>query len=99
MNKKKIIIAVLFIIVTAILIIPEKNKNEVQEVSNKLDEKRAIFISYIELSSLKNKTIENQKKQITNIINNIKNYDFNMIILHVRPFSDAIYKSNIFPVS
>ena len=39
------------------------------------------------------------KNNIDLMINNIKDMKFNLIILQVRSFSDAIYKSNLFPWS
>ena len=63
-------------------------------------EKRGIFISYIELSNyVKNSNVNMSKNNIDLMIKNIKEMKFNMIILQVRSFSDAIYDSNIFPWS
>lgn len=63
-------------------------------------EKRAIFISYIELSKyVKNSDIDASKKNIVQMIKNIDELGFNMIILQVRSFNDAIYESEIFPWS
>lgn len=63
-------------------------------------ESRGIFISYIEcLNHLKNKSEIETKSEINNIIDNVKKYHFNRIYLQVRPFSDSIYNSKIFPSS
>lgn len=63
-------------------------------------ESRGIFISYIEcLNHLKNKSEIETKSKINNIIDNVKKYHFNRIYLQVRPFSDSIYNSGIFPSS
>lgn len=63
-------------------------------------ESRGIFISYIEcLNHLKNKSEIETKSEINNIIDNVKKYHFNRIYLQVRPFSDSIYNSEIFPSS
>lgn len=63
-------------------------------------EKRAIFISYIEYGKyLKGQPVEVQKQNLTSMLENLKSYDFNMVILQVRSFSDAIYDSSIFPWS
>ena len=63
-------------------------------------ETRAVFISYIELDNyLKDKDDNIQKKNIIEIINNVSSLGLNRIILHVRPFSDSIYKSDYYPVS
>lgn len=63
-------------------------------------ESRGIFISYIEyLNHLKNKSEIETKSEINNIIDNVKKHYFNRIYLQVRPFSDSIYNSEIFPSS
>ena len=64
------------------------------------EEKRAIFLSYLEFNNyLKDKEEKISKENIINILDNIKNNEFNMLIVHVRPFSDTIYHSNIYPIS
>ena len=64
------------------------------------EELRGVFVSYIELNNyVKNENINISKSNIDIMINNIKNLKFNLIILQVRSFSDAIYESNIFPWS
>lgn len=67
---------------------------------NNDSEKRGIFISYIELSKyVKNGDVEVSKKNIDQMIDNIYKLGFNLIVLQVRSFSDAIYPSDIFPWS
>lgn len=64
------------------------------------NETRAIYFSYIELDDyLNGKSDEKQKENIKMILDNIKGIKFNRIILHVRPFSDSIYKSEYYPIS
>ena len=61
---------------------------------------RAVYISYLEYYNNfygGSKTI-NQGK-IDKMIENIKKFNLNTIILHVSPFSDSIYNSKIFPYS
>lgn len=66
----------------------------------KEEETRAIFVSYIELNKyIKGNNYEISKRNIRKIIKNIKNLKCNTIILQVRSASDAIYKSNIYPMS
>lgn len=66
----------------------------------KEEETRAIFVSYIELNKyIKGNDYEISKRNIRKIIKNIKNLKCNTIILQVRSASDAIYKSNIYPMS
>lgn len=71
-----------------------------QENKEKFKETRAIYISYIELNSyIKGKKEEISKQNIIKMLDNIKEINFNTIILHVRPFADSIYKSEYFPIS
>lgn len=66
----------------------------------KEEETRAIFVSYIELNKyIKGNDYEISKRNIRRIIKNVKKLKCNTIILQVRSASDAIYKSNIFPMS
>lgn len=66
----------------------------------KEEETRAIFVSYIELNKyIKGNNYEISKRNIRKIIKNIKKLKCNTIILQVRSASDAIYKSNIYPMS
>ena len=61
---------------------------------------RAVFISYIEyMKYFDEKSDLGVKKEIDTMIRNVKESGLNTIILQVRPFSDAIYPSRIFPLS
>ena len=86
--KKLLIILILLLILS--------NINDLETVN----ETRGVFISYIELSEyIKDYKEEDSKNNIDKMINNIKSYNLNTIILQVRVSSDAIYDSNIFPYS
>lgn len=63
------------------------------------EELRCIFISYIELKEYLNTDYDKSKDNIKNIVENIHTNKLNTIILQVRPNSDSIYKSNIYPTS
>ncbi len=85
---------------------PQKKQIKKQEItdtsslSNKPTEKRAIFFSYIELSHyLLDKSEEEAKQNIQMVLDNMQENYFNMLLLQVRSFSDAIYPSNLFPSS
>ena len=87
------LIAVL-LVVTAFLM--NKNSIEIPERTKN----KGVFISYIEYKKyLKDKNALDMKKEIDKMINTVKDYNINFIILHVKPFSDAIYESKIFPSS
>lgn len=86
-------------LITSFLMIDQKEEKVGSSNSNNV-EKRGIFISYIELNNyLKNKDEFTSKNNIIKILDNIKNNKYNMVIVHVRAFSDSIYKSKIFPYS
>ena len=88
--KKVILICSIFFAITMIINNTYKDEVEIEE--------RGVFISYIELNKyVKDKSIEQSKKNIDQIINNIKSLGFNLVILQIRSFSDAIYESSIFP--
>ena len=100
--KKLIVVMIIFVVITFFVIENKANdKKETNVVSfNLKDEKRVVFISYIELGEyIRGKDNNTSKNNINKMLDNIKEDNFNMVILHVRPFSDAIYESSIFPYS
>ena len=69
-------------------------------MENNDEEIRGIYISYLEyLSYFQNNNIDVNKSYINKMLDQIRDNKFNNIFLHVSPFSDSIYKSNIFPYS
>lgn len=99
--KKYLIVIIIFF--SIFLIYNNTNNNEIKKESidkEKIEEKKAIFISYIELQKyIGNKDSKTSRKNIDKIINNLDKSNFNMIILQVRSFADAIYKSKYYPYS
>ena len=86
------------LIILILLLVLLLNKPVKKDISS--NETRAIFISYIELSNyLNNKSVEDSKTIINNMISNIKKTNINTIILQVRSNSDSIYLNSIFPHS
>ena len=95
--KTKILVLFVFLLVAYLFFIPVKNYERKAEEK---EEKRAVFISYMELQKyLKGKDIKTAKANINKMISALKSNKFNMIILQVRSFSDAIYESQYFPWS
>ena len=91
------IIIIVFFIATFFII--ELKQTNI-DLDNSNSEKRAVFLSYIELNKyVKNKDEKESKQNLIEILDNIYKNKFNMLIIHVRPFSDAIYNSTIFPIS
>lgn len=95
--KTKILVLFVFLLVAYLFFIPVK---DYERKASKKEEKRAVFISYMELQKyLKGKDIKTAKANINKMISDLKSNKFNMIILQVRSFSDAIYESQYFPWS
>ncbi len=94
---KKILIILFFILVSVLIIyiIVKDTKERINFV-----EKRGVFISYLDnTTTLKGYSDIEKMNNIDKIIDNLDRNNINMIILHVRAFSDAIYDSDIFPYS
>lgn len=61
---------------------------------------RGVYFSYIEFQNyIANRSEEEQKENIRKVLDNLKELNFNTIIVHVRAFSDSIYKSKYYPYS
>ena len=92
MNTKFLSIILLILFIISFFFVFKKDKKE--------EEFRAVYFSYIEFSEyIKDKSDDVQKENIRKILDNLKNMNFNRIIVHVRAFSDSIYKSKYYPVS
>ena len=97
MKREIYLILIIFLLLIVYILIPDNG--EKKEIL-KDEERRAVFISYIELgNNLRGKSEKDMKTTINNMLEEAKNFGFNMIILQVRSFSDAIYASSIFPSS
>jgi len=94
---KKVII---FIVLVGTLISNYNNYPKTTNTKESNKEIRSVFISYIELNKyIKGNSKDISKKNIKEIINNIKKIKCNTIILQVRANCDAIYKSKLYPSS
>ena len=63
-------------------------------------EYRAVWISYLELGGmLTGKTARQFRSNIAAAYDNAKNLGCNTVIVHVRPFGDALYRSDYYPTS
>lgn len=95
---KKIFFCILMIVFIGVILII--NGPRIKEEEKEVKENRGIFISYIELSKYLNGKSKNAAEIIVDeMVNNVENLGFNEIILQVRSFSDAIYKSDFYPWS
>lgn len=62
------------------------------------EEMKAVWISYLEFGTTK-QTEAQFKKKMNTMFDNCVSYGMNTVIVQVRPFSDAMYKSEYFPWS
>lgn len=62
-------------------------------------DKRAIWFSYGNLEKFSYESKQSFEKDFTQAIENIKDYKINTVIVQVRAFSDALYASDLFPIS
>lgn len=63
-------------------------------------EMRGLWISYLDYALLiQKKSIAQAQANIINCFKYMKNIHLNTAVIHVRPFSDAVYPSRIFPSS
>lgn len=60
---------------------------------------KGIWISYLELQNVDFSTEESFRADIGQLFENCKNMGLNTVIVHVRSFGDAYYKSDLFPYS
>ena len=66
---------------------------------NTQGERRAVWLSYLELQDLLSADKAQTQKHLENVFDNIDAMGLNTVIVQVRPFADAIYKSSYFPWS
>ena len=96
MKREYYLLLIIFLLILIYILVPKDKLEPKKETS----EKRAVFISYIELgNNLRSKNETDMKNTIDMMLDNVKTFGFNMIILQVRSFSDAIYESDIYPSS
>lgn len=60
---------------------------------------RAVWISYLEFSSTGYASEEVFRKKVDEMFDNVASMNMNAVVVQVRPFSDAMYKSYYFPWS
>ena len=83
--------------------IPEYSKTKLTsnyDYNIKDGEVKAVWVPFMSLESKDNcYTEESFKQRFDNIVEESKKYSINTLIVHVRPFGDSMYKSDIFPWS
>lgn len=80
---------------------PKKNiALQTTSIIESTEELRGVWVSYIDLDMRgTDMTYKSFKKKFKNIADTSKKDGFNTLIVQVRPFSDALYKSAYFPYS
>lgn len=94
---KKVVFLMIIILLGALYL--NYNDSGLDDVSSNDDMMKAVFISYIDYSSLKGKEVMEQKNIINEMVHNVSYFGFDTVILQVRAFSDAIYDSSYYPMS
>lgn len=77
-----------------------KVKEEITKPAETAEELRGVWVTYITLDVEDESDKESAfKSRIDGIIDDMKNFDLNTMIVQVRPFSDALYTSRCYPWS
>ena len=111
--KRHISIAAIFTVLMLVIVIflcirignkrAPKDKSDAVFVSNEAieyDSMRGLWVSFITLDmSGTDRSFDSFKKKFDAIITDAKNLGTNTLIVQVRPFSDALYESEIYPHS
>lgn len=78
-----------------------KRDNSLTDLSDNPNTYKAVWLSYLEFNAYRNSVSENNEEAFRSffqrVINRCKKYGFNHIIVHVRPFGDALYESKYYP--
>lgn len=101
MNKVVLFSVLVFFILSFFVIADKDDKKRDTFVNEESTfEKRAVYISYIEFNSyIKGKDSNTSKENIRKMLDNVKEFGFNTVIVHTRPFADSIYESDYYPIS
>lgn len=77
-----------------------QERQKIQYTPKNYDEIRAVWISYIELKRLlSGKNQADFTSCIRNAFQNVRELGLNTVVVHVRPYGDAVYQSAFFPWS
>lgn len=78
--------------------VQDKAGNKTAKLINIKMEFKAVWISYLEFGTA-GYTKASFESKINTMFDNIVDMNMNAVVVHVRPFGDAMYKSNYFPWS
>ncbi len=92
--------AVILILITAIIAVSPVEGTFAKAKKKQTDEEfRAVWIAYYDFDKSKNYSKEDFTSYIQEMFDNVKNMGMNAVMVHVRPFGDAMYKSKYYPWS
>lgn len=78
----------------------QNNSNNITNSNDKKNRVKSVWMSYYELSEFtKEHTEQEFQKDISSAFKNLYKEGFNRITVQVRPYADAMYKSEYFPIS
>ena len=82
----------------------ESNTDNTQQTDDSTDtetqkEFRAVWIAYYDYKDITEKDKESFTKAIGEMFDNVVDMGMNAVVVHVRPFGDAMYKSKYYPWS
>ena len=98
------LLSIVFLVIS-ITVVSEENNHKVKAVNTATfdeisEDMKGIWVSYITLDMQNSDKSEDAfKSKIEEIINTSKESGFNTLIVQVRPFCDALYKSSYYPWS
>ena len=99
--KRTTFLGVVLVVVTILFFIYVTTKETGTSLSlNEKQEVRGVFLSYIDLENhFEQQSETGVKQEINQMVQNLKQAGFNLLILQVRSHMDAIYPSSLFPKS
>lgn len=99
--KRTTFLGVVLVVVTILFFIYVTTKEaEASPTVNEEHEVRGVFVSYIDLENhFEQQSETGVRQEIDQIVQNLKQDGFNLLILQVRSHMDAIYSSSLFPKS
>lgn len=78
-----------------------KNDNQSTDLSDNPNTYKAVWLSYLEFNTYQNSVSENNEEAFRDffqrVLNRCQKIGLNHIIVHVRPFGDALYESEYYP--
>lgn len=105
-RREKLYISFLFTIFSFFITYAQPNVPKIDSVklnsNTKNKEFRAVWIatvSNLDWPSRRGLSVEDQQKEITEILDNVQKWKMNAIVIQVKPSSDAFYKSDLSPWS